>query len=686
MAKDPYKYYRVEAAELLDNLTRGVLELEKGAADPAMVASLFRLAHTLKGASQVVRQPGIAQAAHALEDILSPLREGGPPVTRQQTSQVLGWLDQIGAQLAALEAPAPAGVAGTAAPPATADPLETVRVEVEEVENLLASVSEASVDLTDIQKLIEPADRARQLADWIVQRLGASGRAPDSSARMLSVGEELRSSLVRIQRGLSSSVERLERELTRSRERASRLRLLPAGAIFASLARLARDAAGTLGKQVELRTTGGEIRLDAQVLTVLRDALLQLVRNAVAHGIESGEARAAAGKPPMGRIEIDVRRAAGRVTFTCIDDGRGIDLAAIRRAAAKKGVISQLEAESLGLKEAIDLILKGGVSTATVVTGVSGRGIGLDVVRDAAARLKGEVSVATTSGRGTTVAIRVPVSLTSVTALLVQAGGMSVALPLDSVRQVLSLAGAGIARSGGGESVVYEASAIPFLAVSDVLNRAVHAANGRERKTALIVTAGASMAAVGVEKILGIETVLVRSLPVVASAEAVVAGGCLDAEGNPLLVLDPAGLVDAAHRFRARPETSAGSGRTPILVIDDSLTTRMVEQTLLESAGHLVDCATSAEEALEKAHARRYGLFLVDVEMPGMDGFQFIARAHDDPLLSSIPSILVSSRNSPEDHRHGEQVGANAYICKSEFDQGQFLETIRRLLEPALAG
>src|ERR1019366_2520707 len=132
MAKDPYKYYRVEAAELLDNLTRGVLELEKGVADPAMVASLFRLAHTLKGASQVVRQPGIAQAAHALEDILSPLRQGGPPVTRQQTSQVLGWLDQIGAQLATLDAPAPApdGTTGTAARRATVDPLETVRVEV----------------------------------------------------------------------------------------------------------------------------------------------------------------------------------------------------------------------------------------------------------------------------------------------------------------------------------------------------------------------------------------------------------------------------------------------------------------------------------------------------------------------------------------------------------------------------
>src|ERR1035438_2050680 len=127
MAKDPYKYYRVEAAELLDNLTRGVLELEKGVADPAMVASLFRLAHTLKGASQVVRQPGIAQAAHALEDILSPLREGGSPATRQQTSQVLGWLDQIGAQLAALEAPAPAGAAGTAASPPAAEPLETGR-------------------------------------------------------------------------------------------------------------------------------------------------------------------------------------------------------------------------------------------------------------------------------------------------------------------------------------------------------------------------------------------------------------------------------------------------------------------------------------------------------------------------------------------------------------------------------
>jgi two-component system chemotaxis sensor kinase CheA len=159
----------------------------------------------------------------------------------------------------------------------------------------------------------------------------------------------------------------------------------------------------------------------------------------------------------------------------------------------------------------------------------------------------------------------------------------------------------------------------------------------------------------------------------------VVAGGTLDAEGNPQLVLDPAGLVEAARGNRVRPTSSGWAARPPILIIDDSLTTRMLEQSILESAGHQVELATSAEEALEKARARRYSLFLVDVEMPGMNGFEFIARAREDPALRDIPAILVTSRNSAEDKRRGEQAGAQAYIFKGEFDQGYLLQTIRQL-------
>jgi two-component system chemotaxis sensor kinase CheA len=179
--------------------------------------------------------------------------------------------------------------------------------------------------------------------------------------------------------------------------------------------------------------------------------------------------------------------------------------------------------------------------------------------------------------------------------------------------------------------------------------------------------------------LLGTGTVLVRSLAPLVAVDRVVAGASLDAEGNPQLVLDPEGLMEAAHRTAPAPAPPKAV-RQPILVIDDSLTTRMVEQSILESAGHVVELATSAEEALEKARARRYSLFLVDVEMPGMNGFDFIARTQEDPLLREIPSILVTSRNSADDKRRGQAAGSRAYIVKSEFNQEHLLQTIEQLM------
>lgn len=167
-------------------------------------------------------------------------------------------------------------------------------------------------------------------------------------------------------------------------------------------------------------------------------------------------------------------------------------------------------------------------------------------------------------------------------------------------------------------------------------------------------------------------------LPDLAHAAAVVAGASFDAQGTPQIVLDPDGLVAEAQRADAG-ESQPQTTRLPILVIDDSLTTRMLEQSILESAGYVVEIATSGEDALEKARQTRYSLFLVDVEMPGIDGFTFIERSRSDRDLQDIPSILVSSRDSPEDLKHGREVGAQAYIVKGEFNQGKFLECIRKL-------
>jgi two-component system chemotaxis sensor kinase CheA len=683
MGRDPYKYFRVEARELLDDLTRLVLELDRGTADRSAVAKLLRIAHTLKGAAHVVKQTSIADAAHAIEDVLYPYRESDGPVPKPSTSEALRLLDQIGANLKEL-APSPEpGETTMNHASSLGERLETVRVEVEDVEALLSSLSEAAVQVTAIRNEAGALKEIKQLASAIAGNFSVSDTRQNGTGalRVRAKAEQLVGSVARVEQDLVSAIERTERELLESQERAHRLRLLPVEIIFPFLGRALHEVAQALGKQVELQTSGADVRLDADVLAVLQDALLQLVRNAVAHGIETQEIRTAGGKPSLGKVEVRVERRGGRVAFVCRDDGAGIDVGGIRKAAVRKGAISEPEAQSLGLNEAINLILHGGVSTTRTVTTISGRGIGLDMVRDAVARLKGDISVDTATGVGTTVEICVPVSLNSVSALLVESAGIGACIPLESVRQTLRIVQQDIARAGESESIPYNNQAISFLPLSHALGRPSLGINGCERKTAVVVAFGDAVAAVGVEKLLGTRSILAHSLPSVVAADPIVAGGTLDAAGNPLLVIDPAGLVQAVQRGRSKLADPGKASHLPVLVIDDSLTTRMVEQNVLESAGHPVELASSAEEALEMARAHRYGLFLVDVEMPGMDGFQFLARTREDPLLRGIPSILVSSRNSVEDRRRGDEVGARAYIAKGEFDQRSFLATVTELLE-----
>jgi two-component system chemotaxis sensor kinase CheA len=242
------------------------------------------------------------------------------------------------------------------------------------------------------------------------------------------------------------------------------------------------------------------------------------------------------------------------------------------------------------------------------------------------------------------------------------------------------LAHAEIASTDGGDSMVCSGEAIPFVRLAEMLSSDGTRPNGAEYRAAVVLTSAAGKAAFGVRRAARTATVLVTSLPALTAADPIIAGASLDAEGNPLLVLDPDRLIAAAASMPVRHRDHAETVRAPILVIDDSLTTRMVVQGLLESAGHRVECAASGEDAFEKARQQRYSLFLVDVEMPGMDGYEFISQARGDPLLREIPSILVTSRNSQDDRRRGEEVGARAFIAKSEFNQGQFLETVRKLM------
>ncbi|HEX7602066.1 MAG TPA: response regulator [Polyangiaceae bacterium] len=680
MAKDPYKYFRTEARELLDGLGQGVLQLEKGAT-PDVVARLLRLAHTLKGAARVVKQPTIAEDAHAIEDALEPLRDLASAVPRERIDHVLRLLDAIGVRLGELDAPVDG--AAPAVPRAPVDEsFLTVRADIAEMDALLDSIAETSVQLRAMRRAMGVLERARHLAELLVDQTAPSLSRDlprgGISSRVRSLAEELRSLVTGLEATLPSSVDQVEREMRQVRDAAEGLRLLPASSAFASLERTTRDAAHSLGKQAAFEAKGGDVRLDAHVLGVVQAALVQMVRNAVAHGIESEAARTKAGKAPRGRVELEVLRRGNRIAFICRDDGAGIDLEAVRRVAKARG-LAPSEVNDLGAEGLVGLLLEGGLTTSVAVTEVSGRGVGLDVVRAAAARLGGQVTVATEPGRGTTIELVVPVSLSSVDALLVQAGGVVAAIPLDAVRRTLRLDVADVVRAGG-TSVVHEGEMIPFVPLSRPLRAAALPAPALRMSSAVVVEGANARVALGVDRLLGTARVVMVPLPSMAASEPLVAGLSLDAEGNPQLVLDPEQLVLAALGATTEAAQREPTALAPVLVIDDSLTTRMLEQSILESAGYRVELATSAEEGLEKARRKRYGLFLVDVEMPGMDGFEFVALTRADPVLREIPAILVTSRDSPDDRRRGSDAGARAYIVKGEFDQGLLLDTIGKLL------
>ena len=686
MSKDIYRYFRIEARELIDGLAQGALALEQEP-DHARVSPLLRLAHTLKGAARVVKRGAIADQAHALEELLIPLRDQPRRATVQEVSACLALVDGMRRELDALDAaPAAAASAGggvVAAITPAAELARAVRIDSQEASALvegLASASRRVFELTaSLEGLQTMGGPARSLAALLAFEAGTAS-ATASPWRAAELATMLASRIDSSQRLLQEGLQGLGREVTDLRQRVERLQLMALSTLFDALQRVARDAAQMLGRQVQWVSEGGEIGIDTAVLAVLAEALPHMVRNTVAHGIEAPAQRRAAGKPEQGLVRLRCTRRGNRVTLALSDDGQGLDLEAVRAAARERGLVAA--DQPLDDTAATALLLRGGLSTSATVSTVSGRGVGLDVVREAMERLRGDLSMTTRRGQGTTVELQVPVSLSSARALLAQAERSVVAVPLEAVRSTVRATAQQIIATATGEALVHEGRTVPLVALANLIGARPLPRDVAARRLAMVLHAGGAEAAIDVEALLGTSEITVQPFPPGVAPVAVLAGVGVDEAGSPQLVLDVAAAVAAVRAWvpGVAASVQTATRRQPILVIDDSLTTRTLEQSILESAGYEVDVAVSAEEALAKAAAVRYGLFVVDVEMPGMDGFTFVERTRADPVQRQVPAILVTSLSSAQARERGHQVGAIAFIVKAEFDQRILLDLIRGIL------
>ena len=671
-ARDPLRYFRIEARELVDQISAAVLDLDQQPG-PDLVARLLRYAHTLKGAARVVKQTEIADRAHTLEEVLVPHRGEDVSLPADEMRELLRLNDEIARFVAELEKPAPVD---TPAEPAEEEPAP--RAVTADLDELLDAIGEANARVAPLRDGGRDLTRIHRAAEALGDRL-RTGRDPAASR---AAAQRLTADLAALGRRFTDAVDQVERQLDEVRGRAERLRLTTAGTIFTALHRAVHDAAEAEGKHVRFVARGAPTRMGPQLLNQVSVAFLHVVRNAVVHGIETEAQRRSAGKPAEGTVTVEVERRGRWAHFRCTDDGRGFDLTALRRAAQARGLLAPgREPEP---QELIDLVLHGGVSTSGSVTEVAGRGIGMDVARDVAAQLGGSVAIRNRPGQGATVEIVVPLTLLSMNGLVVEAGGTVATMPLDAVRRCVLLPGDDAATANASGRLAHEGEVVPFLPLARTIGQAGdnQAAGPAAGAVAVVLTADEHTVAVGVDRLAGTTTLVARPLPDLAPAAPVIGSVAIDLDGNPRLVLDAHGLVAAVRddpgREVAPPEPEAPS--RPILVVDDSLTTRMLERSILESAGYEVDLAASAEEGLERARVRDYGLFLTDIDMPGLNGFEFVERTRADPQLAGVPAILVSSRASADDRRRGEEAGAAAYVVKGEFNQEELLAHIRRLI------
>ncbi len=597
-------------------------------------------------------------------------------------------------------------------PPTAAQVDETIRVSVSKLDALMAQFSELlGAKIRAEQRLAEVRDLQTLGADWQKEwaslrghynrfiRDGSSTQNGHGSANgkdlaaltnfMLYNQERLRTFNAQsngLYRRLSNDTMRLSLTINELQEEIKRARMLPLSTITTTFGRMVRDLAREQGKQVTLIIEGGETELDKRVLEQIKDPLIHLLRNSVDHGLEVPVERERAGKPAEGRIILSASQQGNRIVIVVSDDGRGLDLDAIRASAIRKGMLRIGEVDKLNEAEVANLIFNSGLSTSKIITDISGRGVGMDVVRRNVEELHGTLEVDFKPQQSTRFTMTLPLTLASSRGLLVRAGEQTFALPLTSVERMLQIKPDAVASVEGREAITYQGKPIALSWLADLLELPAVAPES-DRLTIVIVAVAEKRLGLVVDDLVGEQEVVIKNLGRQLAKVGGIAGATLLGSGQVILVLHVADLIKLAAHSRSRAPVITDNGqkegdlRKTILVVDDSITTRTLEKNILEAVGYEVKLATDGKEALGVlATDGLPHLIVSDINMPRLDGFELTHTITPDERYADIPVILVTSLDSPADKARGIEVGADAYIVKSSFDQGNLLDTIEQLI------
>jgi two-component system chemotaxis sensor kinase CheA len=729
--------FRELVVERLGKIGRNLMDLEAGPSVDAGKAALREL-HGLKGEARMMGFQDINKLVHQMEDVVRAAEKRGFALSGASTDALLGASDAVmllagagqgaapdpgqveklvewlqarataegaigftadSASVALPEAPAPAHAASMAMVAAGPAPIEApapkpARSADARLEGSIR-ISQQSLDiLTSAVSSLSQVARRRELASGrnlgLARELGQLARAAEDLgpaaapiAARLNRAKEIAAELHREGKLLANAE---LRDLGEIAGEVHSLRMLPLSVLFEPYPRMVRDLARELGREVDLQLTGEDTQADRSVVEALRDPLMHLVRNALDHGLEPPEERIILGKNSRGTLSLQAVREGERILLRVEDDGNGMDPAALRATAVRKGYLDEKAAAALSDEAALELIFQAGFTSKDTATDISGRGVGLDVVRVRMQAMGGDVVVRSVPGKGTTFELRVPVSLTMAPLLFVQVGDERVCLTAAHVLNALKVEPFQPRELAGRPALKVDDELLPFASISSILGMGPERP-AREGDLVLLVRGQGATAAISVDRVLEERVQAVLPLKGMLARFKHLSGATPLADGRLAMVLSAAHLISSARgspQLRIAQSAVARPGsetrRRRILVVDDSPLTRELLSSLLEAVGYEVINATDGAEAFDLVQKDPVEMVVTDLEMPRMDGLELTRRLKAHPTLRSLPVVIVTTRGGDADRRRGMEAGADGYIAKGDLVRQDLVDVVARLL------
>ncbi|MCK5145868.1 response regulator [bacterium] len=728
--------FKEEGIEHIKNISNGLTTLEHSTTVEAgeIIETIFREAHSLKGAARSIGLTDIERICQPIEDVLAECKQGNLKLKNKhfdviheclhalevclKTDNCIdpdSWEQSIKSLLPGsitLDEQCSPSISQLKTRKVTRDTLhklrmDTLRISADRVEKLMLCAEEfiapkLAVDnlATDIRSLLQnivqwrsDLELKRRVTNNSSKTIRNEGHHTTQSTdyqlienlnqRMLGIESELE----HISQNADMESRKLNSMVDRIIDEMKCVLMLPFENLLKIMPHTVKEIARTLGKRVKLTQDGGQIEVDRRILDGIKDPLIHLLRNAVDHGIETAEERLAAGKDESGQIGLSITPLdEGQVEIRLWDDGKGIDLQSVRNAAVKRGLLDEEAAKALSTQEVMELIFLSDMSTRTSVNELSGRGLGLAIVRDKVEELGGRLILESQPGEGSVFRMILPIKLTNFRGIVVESAGRFLVIPTHSVQRTGRILSSSITDIDGQLVILDGDRYISYYDMDELLNLSFAENSIPEKKYQQIVIISSQYLriAIGIDEVHREQEVLIKNLGKQLVRVKNVTGATVLGNGRIVPVLNATDLVATANLFQKdRVRNSDGIGhitKKSILVAEDSVTTRSVIEKILNAAGYNVYTAEDGIDAINNLNKHDVDLVVSDVEMPGMNGFDLVKRIRCHPDLNNMPVILMTGLDGREFKERGLEVGANAYLTKKSFDQAQLLTIVRQLI------